>query len=31
VISDPMNRVVGLPLYYGAQFVLAFSSAWIPT
>jgi uncharacterized membrane protein YhhN len=30
VQNDPMNRVVGLPLYYMAQFMLAFSSAWIP-
>lgn len=30
VISDHWNRMVGLPLYYAAQFILVFSSAWIP-
>jgi uncharacterized membrane protein YhhN len=30
VVGSPVNRVVGLPLYYVAQFLLAFSAAWIP-
>ncbi|WP_419663745.1 conserved uncharacterized protein, YhhN-like [Desulfosarcina variabilis str. Montpellier] len=30
VTSDHRNRMVGLPLYYGAQFILVFSSSWIP-
>ena len=30
VISDHWNRVLGLPLYYAAQFTLVFSLAWIP-
>lgn len=30
VVNAHMNRVVGLPLYYAAQFLLAFSAAWIP-
>lgn len=29
VVSAPFNRVVGLPLYYVAQFLMAFSAAWI--
>lgn len=29
VISDHRNRIAGLPIYYGAQFMLAFSSAGI--
>ena len=31
VINDHRNRIVGLPLYYGAQFILAYSASWIPT
>jgi uncharacterized membrane protein YhhN len=30
VTNAHINRVVGLPLYYAAQFLLAFSAAWIP-
>jgi uncharacterized membrane protein YhhN len=30
VVSAPVNREMGLPLYYAAQFLLAFSAAWIP-
>jgi uncharacterized membrane protein YhhN len=30
VVNAHANRVVGLPLYYAAQFLLAFSAAWIP-
>ncbi|MBR9985900.1 MAG: hypothetical protein KFF68_08325 [Desulfosarcina sp.] len=30
VVGSPVNREVGLPLYYVAQFLLAFSAAWIP-
>ncbi len=30
VVDSPVNRVVGLPLYYVAQFLLAFSAAWVP-
>lgn len=30
VVSAPSNRVIGLPLYYMAQFLFAFSAAWIP-
>lgn len=30
VVGTAINRVVGLPLYYTAQFLLAFSAAWTP-
>jgi uncharacterized membrane protein YhhN len=30
VVSAPVNRLAGLPLYYAAQFLLAVSAAWIP-
>ena len=30
VVNAHVNRVIGLPLYYSAQFLLAFSAAWIP-
>ncbi len=30
IAGAPVNRVVGLPLYYVAQFLLAFSAAWVP-
>lgn len=30
VIDAHVNRAVGLPLYYVAQFLLAFSAAWVP-
>jgi uncharacterized membrane protein YhhN len=30
VVSAQLNRSVGLPLYYTAQFLLAFSAAWVP-
>lgn len=30
VVSAHVNRMVGLPLYYAGQFLLAFSAAWIP-
>jgi uncharacterized membrane protein YhhN len=30
VVGAQVNRVIGLPLYYAAQFLLAFSAAWIP-
>ncbi|MBC2712700.1 MAG: lysoplasmalogenase [Desulfosarcina sp.] len=30
VVGAHVNRMVGLPLYYAAQFLLAFSAAWIP-
>lgn len=30
VVNAHVNRVIGLPLYYAAQFLLAFSAAWIP-
>jgi uncharacterized membrane protein YhhN len=30
VVDAHVNRLVGLPLYYAAQFLLAFSAAWIP-
>ena len=30
VVNAHVNRAVGLPLYYVAQFLLAFSAAWIP-
>lgn len=30
VVGTHLNRVVGLPLYYTAQFLLAFSAAWVP-
>lgn len=30
VVSAHLNRAAGLPLYYAAQFLLAFSAAWIP-
>lgn len=30
VVSSHINRLAGLPLYYTAQFLLAFSAAWIP-
>jgi uncharacterized membrane protein YhhN len=30
VVNAHVNRVIGLPLYYTAQFLLAFSAAWIP-
>lgn len=30
VISAHINRQLGLPLYYSAQFLLAFSADWIP-
>lgn len=30
IISNHVNRLIGLPLYYGAQFLLAFSAAGIP-
>ena len=30
VVSAPVNRLAGLPLYYAAQFLLAFSAAWVP-
>ncbi len=30
VIGAHVNRMVGLPLYYAGQFLLAFSAAWIP-
>lgn len=28
--NSPVNRWVGLPLYYAAQFLLAFCAAWVP-
>lgn len=30
VVSAQLNRAAGLPLYYSAQFLLAFSAAWVP-
>lgn len=30
VVNAQINRTVGLPLYYTAQFMLAFSAAWMP-
>lgn len=30
VVSAGINRSIGLPLYYFAQFLLAFSAAWVP-
>jgi len=30
VIDAIFNRQIGLPLYYGGQFLLAFSAAWVP-
>ncbi len=30
VTDAHFNRQVGLPMYYGGQFLLAFSSAWVP-
>lgn len=30
VVSAQVNRALGLPLYYTAQFLLAFSAAWVP-
>lgn len=30
VVGAQVNRALGLPLYYTAQFLLAFSAAWIP-
>jgi len=30
VVGAHVNRVLGLPLYYTAQFLLAFSAAWVP-
>jgi uncharacterized membrane protein YhhN len=29
VINAQLNRTIGLPLYYTAQFLLAFSAAWV--
>jgi len=29
VVGAHVNRVIGLPLYYTAQFLLAFSAAWV--
>ena len=30
VVDAYVNRQIGLPLYYAAQFLLAFSAAWVP-
>jgi len=30
VVDAYINRQIGLPLYYTAQFLLAFSAAWVP-
>lgn len=30
VVDAIVNRQIGLPLYYAAQFLLAFSAAWVP-
>jgi uncharacterized membrane protein YhhN len=30
IVSEHVNRLVGLPLYYSAQFILAFSAAYLP-
>ncbi len=30
IVNTHMNQAVGLPMYYTAQFLLAFSAAWIP-
>ena len=30
VVSAQLNRALGLPLYYTAQFLLAFATAWVP-
>jgi hypothetical protein len=27
--TDFVNRLIGLPLYYGGQFLLAFSTGWL--
>ena len=30
IVNAHINRLLGLPLYYIAQFLLAFSAAWVP-
>jgi uncharacterized membrane protein YhhN len=30
LVDSIVNRQIGLPLYYAAQFLLAFSAAWVP-